>query len=302
MKKVNFTLEQINEVLNVAVDVKNGDVNTSIQNAKKETDRSVGSGVERNYVISGDELNEEDIDKANDIFTQCINKYFEGNNIQSDPDLIMDELSSIYSEMTNGESLFDDEFAYKNMYRSLKSKLNSLKSLKNEYKVYTKKQLEEARLYNLKKKCTAYSKAELIEMFQKNRLNELDAKTYMSAADKSLKQGQIQRSTDFAEYGNQVFQKERGNSIGGGAETKSTFKVIPQGLELDIYYPSKGKHIEYEYNINTDEIFVPFKDEVIEPGDERLRIVDRKFIMDIMSYFNKFKKDSKYNNKNLWIK
>lgn len=58
MKKVKFTLNQINEVLNVAVDVQNGDVKSSIQNAKNQTDKSVGPSVERNYVISGDEVNE----------------------------------------------------------------------------------------------------------------------------------------------------------------------------------------------------------------------------------------------------
>lgn len=63
MKKVKFNIKQLNEVLNVAVDVQNGDVNGSLQKAKSETDKSIGSGTERNYVIPDSELNEEEGDE-----------------------------------------------------------------------------------------------------------------------------------------------------------------------------------------------------------------------------------------------
>ena len=60
MKKVTISKKQLDEALNVAVDVKNNDVRSSIQNAKHETERSVGGGKDINYVIPGGELNEED--------------------------------------------------------------------------------------------------------------------------------------------------------------------------------------------------------------------------------------------------
>lgn len=59
MKKVILNKKALDEVLNVAVDVKNNNVQDAVRQAKQQTDREVGSR-ERNYVIPGSEINEED--------------------------------------------------------------------------------------------------------------------------------------------------------------------------------------------------------------------------------------------------
>lgn len=61
-KEIVLSKKEIDEILNVNVDVKNGDVNSAIKAAKAETDKAIGSSTDRNYVISGDELNENSSD------------------------------------------------------------------------------------------------------------------------------------------------------------------------------------------------------------------------------------------------
>lgn len=174
MKKIKFTINQINEVLNVSVDVQNNDVASSIQKAKTETDRTVGSGVERNYVISGDELNEDENSYSEDVFTKCINELLD--DFENDPDLedmyinafgnynmeeVMDALSEYYTDLT-GNILYNDKDAYNAMKKKFVEITNQ--KLYNESKKYTKKQIEESKI---KKKYKVLLKKDLEEQFNK---------------------------------------------------------------------------------------------------------------------------------------
>lgn len=189
MKKANFTIKQINEVLNVAVDVQNGDVRNSIQSAKTETDRSVGSGTDRNYVIAGDEINEyydQETKEDKDPFNASVNKFFE--MYDNDPEMesiytngagqynmneVMDMLSDLYSEYTDGEILSEDKWATNLMKKIFIQKADfhdGLQQIKiGESKHFTKKQLEEARLLKIKENGIHLTKKEL-----KEKLNKLN--------------------------------------------------------------------------------------------------------------------------------
>ena len=305
MKKIKMTLSQLNEVLNVAVDVQNKDINGSIQKAKAETDKSVGSGVERNYVISGDEVNEDensDLINDNNIFAECVN--FLLNEIKNNPDLesiytnafgyynmgeVMDALSEIYTDATNGKILYNDRVAYKKMKKAFMDSISTnYNFIKNESKIFSKKQIEESIAKN--NRYVTMSKKELRE----NLLKELDSKTYNNAAKKSLYKGQRERFSNFNDYANERFHKENGNSY------YESFDLDFDGFTL--YLDDDGDKIELAYNINQDEIYLPLENnEVIEPGDILLHMKDRKLIKMVLQYFAKYKPDSKYNNKNYWI-
>lgn len=174
MKKVKFTVSQINEALNVSVDVQNNDVANSIKKAKAETDKAVGSSVDRNYVISGDELNEEDIND-NDIFIKCVDDLLD--DIDNDPDLeeiyvnpfggynmneVMDALAEYYTDLTD-KILYNDRNAYKAMKKCFIEKANE--RLYEGLKSFSKKQIEESKK---NKNFKVLTKKEIEKKFNKN--------------------------------------------------------------------------------------------------------------------------------------
>lgn len=299
MKKIKFTVNQINEVLNVSVDVQNNDVATSIQKAKTETDRTVGSGVERNYVISGDELNEDENSYSEDIFSKCINELLD--DFENDPNLedmyinafgnynineVMDALAEYYTDLT-GNILYNDMDAYNIMKKKFIEITNQ--KFYNESKKYTKKQIEESKT---KKNFQVLTKKSIEESFKK--LNELNSKTYIDAAKKAYNKHQFKRFNDLENYADNVFHNETGFVNGD-----NLFMLTYNGFVFEKQDDDKMMY-QFTYNLDNDTI-CDENDEEIEPGDLEIRLNDRKLIKTILTYFAKYKPDSKYNNKDYWI-
>lgn len=124
----------------------------------------------------------------------------------------------------------------------------------------------------------------------KRVLNELDSKTYYNAADKASALGQNERGYEFSKYADNRLTNELGANDEEIRFNFNGFTCPELGLsylkdrdKLDIYASSQDG-------------FIPLK-----PGDQKMRIKDRRLIKVILQYFNKYKPDSQYNNKNYWI-
>lgn len=128
-----------------------------------------------------------------------------------------------------------------------------------------------------------------------NKLNELNSKTYMNAAIEARKRNQLNRTIRFASAANDTFKREEENSeidiYDFGFMTyldKGANPVLPIKYFID-------KDLLIRYNTNEKAWFE------IKPGDDAMRTENRKQIRVIINYFKKFKSDSKYNNRDLWI-
>ena len=83
-------------------------------------------------------------------------------------------------------------------------------------------------------------------------------------------------------------------------ESKPYIKVSESGFIL-----TPNNKYKLRYDIYTDTMY-PFNDrdkgENIEPGDTLMRLPDRSMIRTVLDYFTKYKPDSKYNNRQDWIR
>lgn len=135
----------------------------------------------------------------------------------------------------------------------------------------------------------------IIEKAINKTLNELNSKTYFSAADKASKYGQKSRSLDFDAYGIETLNKE--------LNTENGFNADRDGFLLQNF---GGNFRNLVYKKNVDEMYVkngPFKEYVsIEPNSNELRTTNRNHIKQILSYLNQINPQSKYNNKSMWIR
>ena len=150
LKRVKLTLKQINEVLDISVNPRQGEtIDNAMKRTKDETNSTVGSGVERNYVISGDdaskvigEENNEENSNSSDILLWCVNTFF--NTLDNMPDLyddfvtpggrylidkIMDELVWLYEDVT-GETIYNDREKYLELKNTFKKEAVRRDSIK----------------------------------------------------------------------------------------------------------------------------------------------------------------------------
>ena len=128
----------------------------------------------------------------------------------------------------------------------------------------------------------------------KNVLNELDSKTYFNAADKAFNLKQYDRGIAFKNQGEMAANQE--------IESDSSdyyFEIFQRGFAVN-----NDDDVELYYFIKNDSLYAyPDDSEIfIEPGDYDMRLSNRELISKIIKYFNKYRPDSKYNDKNLWIK
>lgn len=128
----------------------------------------------------------------------------------------------------------------------------------------------------------------LIQESVKRIINELDSRTYMSAYQKSDELAQNDRSKEFLNAGRESFMKETGNKR--ITITPNGFSMWPEGL---------GGKLSYD---KTNDIMF-----YIAPDNSKTRITrnyglkNRNDIYTIIKYLEKYRPDSKYNDKNLWI-
>lgn len=128
----------------------------------------------------------------------------------------------------------------------------------------------------------------------KNVLNELDSKTYFNAADKAFNLKQYDRGIAFKNQGEMAANQE--------IESDSSdyyFEIFQRGFAVN-----NDDDVELYYFIKNDRLYAyPGESEIfINPGDYDMRLKNRELIAKIMKYFAKYRPDSKYNDKNLWIK
>lgn len=128
----------------------------------------------------------------------------------------------------------------------------------------------------------------------KKVLTELDSKTYFNAADKAFNLKQYDRGIAFKNQGeiaaNQEFESDSSDYY---------FEIFQRGFAVN-----NDDDVELYYFIKNDRLYAyPDDTEIlIEPGDYDMRLKNRELIAKIMKYFAKYRPDSKYNDKNLWIK
>ena len=128
----------------------------------------------------------------------------------------------------------------------------------------------------------------------KKVLTELDSKTYFNAADKAFNLKQYDRGIAFKNQGEIAANQE--------IESDSSdyyFEIFQRGFAVN-----NDDDVELYYFIKNDRLYAyPDDTEIlIEPGDYDMRLKNRELIAKIMKYFAKYRPDSKYNDKNLWIK
>lgn len=126
------------------------------------------------------------------------------------------------------------------------------------------------------------------------RLNELNSKTYWNAANKAGLRGQYDRKAEFKKHAVNTMNKEL------DLESKPYIKVSESGFVL-----TPNNKYKLRYDVYTDTMY-PFNDrgkgENIEPGDTLMRLPDRSMIRTVLDYFTKYKPDSKFNNRQDWIR
>ena len=129
---------------------------------------------------------------------------------------------------------------------------------------------------------------------ESRKLNELDSKTYWNAANKAGLRGQYDRKVEFKKHALKTMNKEL------DLESKPYIKVSESGFIL-----TPNNRYKLRYDAYTDTMY-PFNDrdkgENIEPGDALMRLPDRSMIRTVLDYFTKYKPDSKFNNRQDWIK
>lgn len=179
MRRVKFTLKQINEVLDISVNPRQGeDIDTAMKRTKDETNRTVGSSVERNYVVSGDdaskvigEENEEGANNGTDLLHMAVTIFF--NNVDWDSedyfitpdgrynmDRIMDELSMIYEDLTD-DNIYNDREKYlelKNIFKKEAIRRDNIKE-----NTFTKEQVIESIKNKKYSSCERLTKDELLK-------------------------------------------------------------------------------------------------------------------------------------------
>lgn len=130
----------------------------------------------------------------------------------------------------------------------------------------------------------------------KRVLNELDSKTYLNAAKKARDRYQFKRFNNLENYADDVFHNETGYI---NNDNNNLFMLTYNGFSFEKEDDDKTIY-SFSYYLKDDTIYNE-NDEKIEPGDSDLRLDDRKLIRTILTYFAKYKPDSRYNNKNYWI-
>lgn len=183
--------------------------------------------------------------------------------------------------------------------------INSGKNVKEKLEIYLESDgTIDNDIHYVESLIDEYEEAMRVADEQSESLNELDSTTYMSAAKKSFDKKQYNRYNQFSDYSNKKFNRE----IEDGKYSSNTIDINKDGFDLWVTL-SPDEHLEYSYNINTDEMYNRKKNDpdtgepvVYEPGDYELRLSDRRLINNILTYFRKFNPDSRYNDKSLWIK
>lgn len=120
-------------------------------------------------------------------------------------------------------------------------------------------------------------------------LNEIKSDTFLSAADKSSDRGQDERYSNFYDAFKDRRNKELEEIFGPGVATV---------LDRDRFLFNNDNH-EFMYNMYEDVFFC--NGAWVSPGEKILRTNNRRFVRGMLEFFKRFKPDSQYNDKNLWI-
>ena len=141
----------------------------------------------------------------------------------------------------------------------------------------------------------------LVEKYGKdavlNAINELDARTYYNASKEADKRGQTYRAAKMRNATN--------NRLSRTTETSDGYVNICDG-GFEFYLPDYDTNDDetgyYQYIEKRDRIVKDLSGsrKIMAPGEIRSR--DRKFITKILKAFSIVNPDSKYNNRQLWIK
>jgi hypothetical protein len=121
-------------------------------------------------------------------------------------------------------------------------------------------------------------------------LNEIKSDTFLSAANVAGFRGQYERRTDFLD----AFLSRRNQELEEifGSDKATTLNGNQISFTID-------GNSEFVYNINEDEF--TYKGQSVPAGSRKLRSNDRRFVRGILEFFNRFKPDSQYNHKDMWI-
>lgn len=120
-------------------------------------------------------------------------------------------------------------------------------------------------------------------------LNEIKSDTFLNAADIASDRGQHDRYSDFHDAFMDRRNQELEEIFGPDVAT-----VINRN---EINFNIDNRNIKY----NMEEDMFNFNGMWLSPGQRPLRSNNRRFVRGMLEFFNRFKPDSQYNDKNLWI-